>query len=303
MNWTISSNSSLTGYELQQSQDPTFATGVTTYSPASSATSQLINAVQASANNVYYYRIRALKSGLSSGWSNVVQVVGAYYDEFTSNQTGWSGPSLKDGLRRLTFIERTDSWYENGQWLIFRVEDSWDWAIASPMMPAPEPPYVIEFRSMPANRGNLVSHGVVFGGDWNGAPCPDWSTYLGVYAHQNCFNHFYNSNLIWSSDRDLTLLWERIDTLVWCPNCGGSPLKRLGFTHAIGFSLNASDWNNYRIEVRENDIKFYLNGSLKYTHDDTRWINGPYFGVFASTDEYSNSTWRWEYYKVTPLDS
>lgn len=304
MNWTISgSGGPLTGYELQQSQDATFATGVTTYSPAGSATSQLINTVQASANNVYYYRIRALKSGLTSGWSNVVKVVGAYYDEFTSNQTGWSGPSLKDALRRLTFIEKTDSWYENGQWLIVRVEDSWDWAIASPMMPAPEPPYVIEFRSKPANLGNLVSHGVVFGGDWTGASCPDWSTYLGVYAHQNCFNHFYNANLIWSSDTDLTLLWERIDTLVWCPNCGGSPLKRLGDIYAIGFHPNASDWNNYRIEVRESDIKFYLNGSLKYTYNDTRWIDEPYFGVFASADEYSNSTWRWEYYKITPLDS
>jgi hypothetical protein len=252
---------------------------------------------------VYYYRIRALKSGHSSDWSNVVKVVGAYYDEFTSNQTGWSGPTLKDALRRLTYIERTDSWYEIGDWLILRVEDSWDWAIASPLMPAPQPPYVIEFRSMPANLGNLVSHGVVFGADWTGAACPDWSSLLGVYAHQNCFNHFYNTNLIWSSGTDLTLLWERIDTLIWCPTCGGSPMKRLGDTHVIRFHPDASGWNDYRIEVRESEIKFYLNGSLSYTYSDTRWINEPYFGVFASTDEYSNSTWRWEYYKVTPLDN
>jgi hypothetical protein len=303
MNWTISDNNSLTGYELQQSQDATFATGITTYSPAGSATSQPIDTVQASANNVYYYRIRALRSGQMSDWSNVVKVVGAYYDEFTSNQTGWSGPTLKEGLRRLTFIEEIDSWYENDDWLILRVEDSWDWAIASPLMPAPQPPYVIEFRSRPANLGNLVSHGIVFGADWTGAPCPDWSTVLGVYAHQNCFNHFYNTNLIWSSDTDLTLLWERIDTLVWCPNCGGSPLKRLGHTQVVNFHPNASGWNDYRVEVRNSEIKFYLNGDLRYTYSDTRWINEPYFGVFASADEYSNSTWRWEYYKITPLDN
>ena len=303
MNWTISDNSSLTGYELQQSQDATFATGITTYSPAGSATSHLIDTVQACANNVYYYRIRALRSGQMSDWSNVVKVVGAYYDEFTSNQTGWSGPSLKEGLRRLTFIEEIDSWYENDDWLILRVEDSWDWAIASPLMPAPQPPYVIEFRSRPANLGNLVSHGVVFGADWTGAPCPDWSTVLGVYAHQNCFNHFYNTNLIWSSDTDLTLLWERIDTLVWCPTCGGSPLKRLGHTQVVNFSPNASGWNDYRVEVRNSEIKFFLNGDLRFTYSDTRWINEPYFGVFASADEYSNSTWRWEYYKITPLDN
>ncbi len=303
MNWSISNNAGVTGYQLQQSQDSTFMTGVTTFTPGAGVLSQIINTIQPSANNVYFYRIRAM--GDEPGpWSNVVKVVGAYADYFTSNQTGWSGPTLKDALRRLTFIERVDSWYENNDWLIIRVEDSWDWAIASPLMPAPQPPYAIEFRSQPANLGNLVSHGIVFGGDWTGAPCPDWSTLEGVYAHNNCFNHFYNTNLIWSSGTDLTLLWERIDTLVWCPNCGGSPLKRLGdVPPAVPYHPNASGWNDYRIEVRPNEIRFLLNGDHVYSYNDTRWINDPYFGVFASTDEYSNSTWRYEYFKVTPLDN
>ena len=304
LNWVGSSSSIVTGYELQQSQDPTFVTNVTNFSLASNVFSQLINTIQPSANNVYYYRLRSLASGQTSPWSSTVQVVGAYSDDFKSNQTGWSGPTLKEGLRRLTFIEKEDSWYENNDWLIIRVEDSWDWAIASPLKPAPQPPYVIEFRSQPANLGNLVSHGVVFGGDWTGAPCPDWSSLNGVYAHTNCFNHFYNTNLIWSSSTDLTLLWERVDTLVYCPGCGGSPLKRLGdVPPALPFHPNANDWINYRIEVRESGIKFFLNGDLRYTYNDTRWINSPYFGVFASTDEYSNSTWRYEYFRVTPLDN
>lgn len=304
LNWVGSSSSIVTGYELQQSQDPTFAANVTTFSLASNIFTQLINTIQPSANNVYYYRIRALTSGQTSPWSSTVKVAGAYYDDFKSNQTRWSGPTLKEGLRRLTFIEKEDTWYENNDWLIIRVEDSWDWAIASPLMPAPEPPYVIEFRSQPANLGNLVSHGVVFGGDWTGAPCPDWSSLNGVYAHSNCFNHFYNTNLIWSSSTDLTLLWERVDTLVYCPGCGGSPLKRLGdVPPALPFHPNANDWINYRIEVRASGIKFFMNGDLRYTYNDTRWINSPYFGVFASTDEYSNSTWRYEYFRVTPLDN
>lgn len=303
VNWTVSSDLYILSYELQQSQDATFMTGVTTFTPNKTAASQLFNTNEPSPNNVYYYRIRAIGSEYSD-WSNTVKVVGAYYDDFTNNQTGWSGPTLKDALRRLTFIEKIDSWYENNDWLIIRVEDSWDWAIASPLKPAPEPPYMIEFRSEPANLGNLVSHGVVFGADWGGAPCPDWSSYEGVYAHKNCFNHFYNSNLIWSSNTDLTLLWERVDTLVWCPNCDGSPLKRLGdVPAAMNFHPNASNWNDYRIEVRPSEIKFFMNGELRYTYTDTRWIQDPYFGVFASTDEYSNSTWRYEYLRVTPLDN
>ncbi|MBK6712417.1 MAG: hypothetical protein IPG51_19110 [Chloroflexi bacterium] len=109
--------------------------------------------------------------------------------------------------------------------------------------------------------------------------------------------------MIWSSDKDLTLLWERIDFFGLGPSCGGSPLKRLGDTRAVGFSLNASDWNDYRIEVRQNEIRFFINGSVRFTYTDTRWVNDPYFGVFVSTDEYSNSTWRYEYFKITPLDS
>jgi hypothetical protein len=80
-------------------------------------------------------------------------------------------------------------------------------------------------------------------------------------------------------------------------------MKRLGYTKAMGISTNASDWNNYRIEVRSDSIRYYFNGELKYTYSDTRWVNDPYFGVFASADEYSNSTWRYEYFRVTPLDN
>jgi hypothetical protein len=73
-------------------------------------------------------------------------------------------------------------------------------------------------------------------------------------------------------------------------------------------NVEPNDWNTYRVEVRDNSIKFYANGALQNIVDgstvygDTRWINDPYFGIFASTDEYSNSTARVEYYKITPLD-
>lgn len=306
MNWTIEGNPIVDSYELEQSQDPSFTTGVAPFILNGDVNTQLIAINQPSPNNVYYYRVRALGQNQYSEWSNVVRVVGAYEDNFTNNQTGWSGPTLKEGLRRLTFIEEIDTWYENNDWLIIRVEDSWDWAIASPLKPAPELPYKIEFRSQPANLGNLVSHGVVFGGDWTGAPCPDWSSVIGVYAHTNCFNHFYNSNLIWYGENDLKMLWERVDVLIYCPDCGGSPLKRLGDIdpeNPIEFEVNANGWNDYRIEVREDNIQFYLNGDLKLTYNDTRWVHDPYFGVFASTDEYSNSTWRYEYFRVTPLDN
>lgn len=315
MNWTLANYPYLSGYQMQESQDPTFASGVTT-TDLGDVNTMLVNTNQPSPNNVYYYRIRAMGGGGYSPWSNVVRVVAGYHDEFTDNQSGWSGPTLKEGLRRLTFLEEIDGFYEwpNSQdrWFILRVEDSWDWAIASPMRPAPTVPYSIEFRSLPANLGNLVSHGVVFGGDWNDQACPDWSSYEGIYAHTNCFNHFYTTNLIWYSDSNMRLLWERVDEVVWCPSCGGSPLKRLGdidTNNVIELAINASDWNNYRVEVRQTDIRFFVNNDLRFVYNADNdpnamaWINSPYFGVFASTDEYSNSTGRFDYIKVTPLDN
>lgn len=298
-----------TAYELQQSQDPNFATGVTTFNLGSNATSQLINTHEPSWNNVFYYRGRVLSGSQVSDWSNVVTVVGAYYDEFDNPGTGWD-------RRRLTNIDQTTTFYEirdGNDWLIVQSLDSWDWVIASPMKPAPVVPYVIEYRIKHANLGNLVSHGAVFGADWNGGLCPDWSSVQGVYQHTACFNHFYDTNTIFFSD--LKMLFERVDNLVWCPTCGGSPMKRLGDIESnpnnvpVLTNVDPIGWNTFRIEVRADGIKFYANGALQSITDgetvytDTRWINSPYFGIIATTDEYSNSSARVEYFKVTPLDN
>lgn len=313
LSWTPPDHPHITGYEIQETQDPAFASGITDIS-LGNVTNYTVNSHEPSTNNVYYYRVRALSGSQIGGWSNVVQVVAGYYDEFDNNQTGWSGPTLKEGLRRLTFMEKIDSWYEwtgSDRWFVLRVEDSWDWGIASPMKLAPAVPYAIEFRSKPASIGNLVSHGVSFAGDWNGQACPDWSSVEGIYAHTNCFNHFYNANLILYAGDNMRLLWERVDTLVYCPSCGGSPLKRLGDidgNNIVELPINATSWNDYRIEVRANDIRFFVNGSLEFVYnaensaDAMQWVHSPYFGIFGSTDEFSNSTWRYEYVRAIPLD-
>lgn len=297
------------GYELQESQDATFATVLNTFNLGAAATAQLIDTHNPSPNNVYYYRLRATAGSQFSDWSNVVQVNGAYLDEFTDPSTGWA-------RRRVTHIDETTTFYEiedDKDWLIVQSLDSWDWVIASPLKPAPEPPYVIEYRIKHANLGNLVSHGFVFGGDWNGGLCPDTSSVEGWYQHTACFNHFYDTNTIWFAD--LKLLFERVDQLVWCPNCGGSPMKRLGDIEGnpdnvpLLNNVDPDDWNTFQIEVRENSIKFFANGALQsiidgsQEYDDTRYIDSPYFGIIATTDEYSNSTARVEYVKITPLDN
>jgi hypothetical protein len=128
--------------------------------------------------------------------------------------------------------------------------------------------------------------------------------------HEDCFNHFYNTNTIFYGP--LKLLFERVDRLEWCLDCGGSPMKRLGDINPGNIKtyklVDPTGWNNYRVEVRADGIKVFAAKrgfvpELQYEYKDTRYVNSPYFGLFASTDEYTNALWRFDYFEVLPLDN
>lgn len=307
--WTLSwadANTNVAGFEIQEAHDPTFGTVLETRNIAANENATEFERAL-SIDNEYFYRVRTLSSVgvVPSEWSAPVSVIGGYYDDFSNWDSGWA-------IRRTTYLEKVRSWYErNGDqdWFIMQVEDSWDWGLAAPYKTkAPTVPYAIEYRSQIAHTGNLVSHGAVFGADWPGEACPDYSSEDGLYRHQVCFNHFYNTNIIWYGD-DLKLLFERVDYLEWRPQDGGSPMKRGSFDNYASWfevnkipNVNDKGWNTFRIEVRSDGLRLFANGQQYAYTADTQWINEPYFGVFASTDEYSNSTWRFDYYKVTPLD-
>lgn len=303
LSWTATNASS---YEIQESQDPNFG-DVVTYQTSDQSYNITKNA---SYRNVYYYRARAILGNNASDWSAPIQVIGGYYDNFENPDSGWA-------LRRTTLIEGVNGLYEGppaqtDHWFVMWISDKWDWGIASPLMPAPSLPYVIEFRSTVINAGNLTSGGPVFAGDWNGDPngCIDYSTLQTVYEHTDCFNQFYFANNIWTGGFIKTQ-WERVDQLAWCPECGNSPMKRGRFDwsphpvfNIIPTALQFDDWHDYRIEVRENEIKYFVDGELKFTDTDVRHVTtNPYFGVAATTDEYQPSIQRYRYYSVMPLDN
>lgn len=262
---------------------------------------------QAQWANEWFYRVRTVNAdGLTSDWSNIRSIVGAYRDNFTTEDSGWI-------IQRTTFLEEVLSWYDlDNDWFIIQIDDKWDWGLASPLRKAPEMPYRIEMRSQRASNGNLISHGIVYAGDWNGNPCIELGSFDGIYMDTDCFNHFYNTNIINKNrdiQTDLKLLWERVDRLIWCLECGGSPMKRIGddvnaWPQRDPIPNLAGDgWNTWVIEVEETGSKMYVNGQLIAEFPSDRWLDDPYFGVFASTDEYNNSTWRIDYFQVTPMDA
>lgn len=300
--WTPSPGAG--AYELEESHSPDFS-NPTVLNVAGSQT-LLIMEKEPGFRNEYFYRIRSRVGQRVGPWSNVDSVISAYRDDFTDASSGWA-------IRRTTYIEEVRSFYEitgSRNWLIMAVEDRWDWGITSPLAKAPRIPYVIEYEIQHGELSNLVSHGVVFGGDWTGAACPDTSSANGWYRHEACFNHFYNVNVILYGP--LKLLFERIDELVWCLGCGGSPMKRIGdvdFGNVRDVQgVDPGGWNKYRVEVRQDGIKIFAGRpdgvlTLQQEYEDTRWVTAPYFGIFASTDEFHNSVARVEYIQVLPLDN
>jgi hypothetical protein len=293
--WTPSPGA--TGYEVHEANDPSFATP-TPYLVGPQPSTTFTKTP--SPFNVYYYRVRSLIGQQVGPWSNVVSVVGGYRDDFDNPATGWS-------IRRSTYLEEVKGFYENGKY-VMQIEDRYDWGIASPLKPAPRVPYVIDFEARIISLGWEHSGGAVFGGDWNGETCPPGTSFDQWYKHDKCFNQFYNINGIYYDA--IRLLFERVDKLVWCPECGGSPMKRTGDIPEGGDDYNdidPDDWNHYRVEVWPTVIKVYAaergqTPQLQHEYNDTRWIGNPYFGFFSSTNTWSDSTWRFEYIQVMPLD-
>ncbi len=303
VSWQYSGGDGVT-FTVQESQDMFFGNPTETTVTATS----LNVSHPLTADNVYYYRVRTNSGSLSSGWSNVHSVVTGYRDNFTIPRD-W-------GMRRTTNLEEVSMFYENNDWLIIQTQDKWDWGIFSPLKQAPSLPYAVEYRSQAANLGNLLSHGAVFAADWNGEACPDYSSEVGLYQHTNCFNQFYNMNIINQSIFDyvhMKLVVENVGQLVWCfgdPGCTQSPMKRLSENYGNAVvdekqltSLAADGWNVYRYEVRDSGITSYVNGVYVTQTPVGSWNDEPYFGLFVSTDEYNNSAWRIDYMQVTPLDN
>ena len=314
--WTLSWKSTAAeglNYVLHESKDPNF-TSFTSYDLGGATTVQINQSP--SARNQFFYRVRGSNTYGTGDWSQAIQVVGAYRDNFDDNTTGWTVrraslwvPNDPDSHPRATYLPNyNQAGMINPGALELMMNDRWDWFLASPFAPAPELPYVIEWRSedqfATPPPPNLASHGGVFGGDWNGGDCPHIGN---VYETTNCFNQFYNFNIIYKGSHKL--LFERVDELVFCPECGGSALKRLGDQSAWvvveNLTPNEPDphWHTYRIEVRNTGLRFLVDNELKMTSPDTTYIHRPYFGLFASTDEYRPSHWLVDYYQIIPLDN
>lgn len=286
--WTVgwsTSVSGVTGYELQESTSTDF-TNATTRNFGSDETS-FYKVGPATYVSYYCYRLRSYIDDSISGWSQTRCVSGDYYDEFSTTDSGWS-------IRRQDTDDVANYTAYDDDNLILKIGGRWDYAIASPLVPAPEPPYHIQTQVyFGGGVDNLHSYGLIFGGNYNGGACPN-------AAYSSCFNAYYRLNVIWSGpDNSLKYELKRIDGHDPTDN-GGVGVTLIPFkTASVG---DSQGYNTWAIDVYPNGrIEVYVEGKLVGAAKDSTYINQPYFGVFASSDEYAGSEPTFEYYGLSAL--
>ena len=286
LNWNVEDSSEVTGYEIQESQEPNFGSILNTYT-----TTDESYAVERSPsfNNVYFYRVRANGPWGDGTWSNVAFTIGSYYDEFTNGASNWQ-------MRRQdTDDVENDVRYESGK-LIHEMDGRWDYLLSSPLRRAPEPPYRIDLRAELVGVDNLHVYGFAFGGNVDGAPCP-------AADYSNCFNSYYRVLILWNGNQDfMKVQIKRIE--------GHDPVDNSGFgTDVLPFtdvpvnnpSAGPQKWS---IEVfPDGEMNFFVNDTYLVTVNDTALLDQPFFGAFTATDEYAGLEARYEWYSVDLLSS
>ncbi len=287
VSWSVSDQTYVTEYELEEAKNPNF-NGATTVNIPSGTTSSLRSNLLA-INNLFYYRVRAIGSFGVTPWSNIQQVRGGYRDDFNFPTSGWT-------MRRQdTDTVINDSYYRDGH-LVLEMDSSYDYQIVSSLAPAPAPPYQIEAEIRLVGVDNLHSYGIVFGGDWNGQPCPN-------NDYSSCFNNYYRLNVVWSGDMDdrLSIQLKRIDYHEQPDNVGrGVTLMPFNTVNVIP---PAQGWQTWTFQVYANGvIRLLLNGQQVFEGFDTNYINNPYFGAFSSTDEYNGLEAEFQYFEASFLD-
>ena len=270
-------------YSLQESTDASF-TNPTEYNVGSSTSYAFTD----KDDGTYYYRVRGHNSWGAGDWSTIKSVTvrtRTFYYEFNgSGRNTWP-------IRRTSAYEGEEwaTWTEEHDGTIYiLMDDKFDFSIASPFEEAPDPPYDIEVKARIHDPANLTAYGIIFGGN-GGSPCP-------AYREDGCLSHYYRLEAIW--DSRLKAGFKRIDEHEDDKGKGrGKELIHYQYVTGTG---SGDDWHTWVFKVRTDGIAIYFDGAKIGSTDDTTYIYEPYFGIYASANEYKPAIGRFDYFYVEP---
>ena len=278
------------GYVLEESQDADFTSATVHTVPVSEVPFTLPQKTFGTMG-FFNYRVQAHNVWGLGPYSDPLQVLLlSKRDDFDYPQTGWAP-------------RRTSYWdlgvmaadYGVGE-LVTRVEDKFDFAIFSPMQPAPATPYSIKMLTQVIHKANETSYGIVFGGN-EGSFCGvnRWNA-----ADPNgCFSHYYRLNVIWGGYLKYGL--ARIDGHRNISGGGDGYGVDWGYDALQWYEGSANGWNEWEIRVYDTGFAVYVNGHLMNVKPETTYIHDAFYGIFSSTYEYNGARFRHDYYYVEPL--
>lgn len=241
----------------------------------------------------FYYRVRGFLDGVPGPWSNVALVSSSMLND------SFSQPLVSWAPRRTSYPDMSEVWfkYREGGLAETMVHSKFDYAIFSPLVSAPPTPYKIRMSTRILFEVNLVSYGIVWGGN-EGTRC---DLVLNDATDPNgCLFHHYRLNVVfggtyWQYNVKRTDYHEGDSGY-------GEGVTLVDWHNLSERGWDPSDWHLWEVHVYENYFEIWVNGVLLHTVYDSTYIGEPYYGIFSSTNEYNNAHFEHDYFVVEPIE-
>ena len=172
-----------------------------------------------------------------------------------------------------------DVTHNSGGSLDVKIKTNDTYVIVSPLIAGPQAPYNILFRAKLHDRKDKAQYGVIFGADWQGAPCPGDNS-------DGCFNHYYEFRARYrdiSGEKYMEYRIRRVD------GHGGNNVEQgtdlITWTRVTG--ANAEDWNKWEVHYGSSgNIRVKANNvEQAQSARDGKYTLSRYFGVYAKAGE------------------
>ncbi len=172
------------------------------------------------------------------------------------------------------------------------VENTFAYAIASPLIPGPTRSYTLSFRALIDNPDDKDQYGAILSADRGDKPCPGDNT-------DSCFNEYYDFGARYRSEGGEKYMEYRLRRIDGHDSEGRQEGKDLiEWTRADG--VDAEDWNKWEIRMRASGHIFIKANNREQAGSvrDNGLMEQRYFGLVVHTNERADALVHFDDFKV-----
>ena len=215
---------------------------------------------------------------------------GRFEDNFGQGIGNWAARRSNNGAA-FTVGHRDDADGGRQGALELTMSNTNSYVIVSPLVPAKQPPYNIEFTAKLKETEDQQMYGLIFGANYNGGAC-------NAPASANCFTSYYELRVQYREAggkqfQELKLV--RVDG----HDGNGNPTGHLLQDWIKGGNIGPDEWAEMDVYVRDDGrITLYWNGKYIAEVNDSTLIDQPYFGLMLITRENGNARVKYDQIKI-----